>query len=249
MPGNNHGYHCPKCGSDENIKIVAQTWVRLSSDGTDGGGDMEWDDESRAACDSDDCWWYGKVKELAIQEEEDEDDLSEGYEFESLEECEAAGAHLSTTDDDGFCNLCGHDGQGHYQGAGDCDCPDEGEEGMSLYIVRNTCLGGQFRVAEGLKKASSLLRDEIEAWSNYRVINTAEGQSVVWHGAEFRATIRRDKQTGLLVKFCPEGSDHEFSIIGPFESSAALSFYMDPQTLHVVTQSGCFYEGEVGGGS
>lgn len=39
---------------------------------------------------------------------DDEEDSDAGeYEFDTLADCKASGRHLSTCDDDGYCNLCG----------------------------------------------------------------------------------------------------------------------------------------------
>lgn len=41
---------CPKCGSDEEIRIQCTTWVDLLPEGTDNDGDHVWDEKSPAYC-------------------------------------------------------------------------------------------------------------------------------------------------------------------------------------------------------
>lgn len=64
--GNQHGVHCPRCGTSEGIKISASVAVMLCQDGTDidGRDDTTWDDDSPAWCTASACGWRGRVVEL-----------------------------------------------------------------------------------------------------------------------------------------------------------------------------------------
>ena len=69
MYGNQFGFVCPECDSDENITIQAVQYVeaQLLPDGTtDNGGDIEWEDDSHASCG---CGWHGEVKDLIVRPE------------------------------------------------------------------------------------------------------------------------------------------------------------------------------------
>lgn len=64
----NHGICCPKCGSDDQIDVCANVWVRLCDNGTDAyeseNGDQEWDDDSPCSCNV--CDYDGTVGSFAI---------------------------------------------------------------------------------------------------------------------------------------------------------------------------------------
>jgi hypothetical protein len=51
--------------------------------------------------------WFEKQKEAIVDAFWEEDDRGE-YLYRSMHECLIAGEHCSDTDEDGFCNLCGH---------------------------------------------------------------------------------------------------------------------------------------------
>jgi hypothetical protein len=72
--GNQHGLHCPKCGSSECISICAEQFALLRTDGVDSDGDVTWSDNSAACCHEDGCNWTGSVAEL-IQREIDGETL------------------------------------------------------------------------------------------------------------------------------------------------------------------------------
>ncbi|MCB5177591.1 hypothetical protein [Microvirga lenta] len=66
-PGNQHGYQCPGCGSDEELAIRAEIWTALEPGGSDTEGDTPdhdhgWGDDADAACMK--CGWQGKVVDL-----------------------------------------------------------------------------------------------------------------------------------------------------------------------------------------
>ena len=67
--GNQHGFKCPKCGQGDQLSIAAVQWHDLLPDGTDNHGDVEWDDDSVAKCNS--CDWCGTVAQLKQVEMKD----------------------------------------------------------------------------------------------------------------------------------------------------------------------------------
>lgn len=54
---------CPKCGQDDALKVAVTTWKHLTSHGTEGDGDHEWDSESNMMCD---CGWGGRAGDCYI---------------------------------------------------------------------------------------------------------------------------------------------------------------------------------------
>jgi hypothetical protein len=67
--GNQFGYKCPKCGSDEHLSIQITTWTNLFPDGCDSGGDSEWEHNSQAVCGNHNCDWSGVVRDLRGDDE------------------------------------------------------------------------------------------------------------------------------------------------------------------------------------
>ena len=45
-----HGMSCPKCGSDDSIRVPISVWADLLPQGSDADGDHEWDHDSPAYC-------------------------------------------------------------------------------------------------------------------------------------------------------------------------------------------------------
>ena len=70
----NHNICCPKCGSDDQIDVCANVWVRLCANGTDvfgsENGDQEWDDDSPCSCHV--CDYYGPVGSFTSSEDFEE---------------------------------------------------------------------------------------------------------------------------------------------------------------------------------
>lgn len=59
---------CPKCGSDEQIMIIATVRIQLMEDGTEGGhggGGFEWDEHSPCTCDK--CGHSGEVEDFEAE--------------------------------------------------------------------------------------------------------------------------------------------------------------------------------------
>ena len=60
------GIACPKCGSDDDLRVVIRVVAELSADGTKPFGDQEWDDESPCVCNG--CEFAGYVGQFAVPE-------------------------------------------------------------------------------------------------------------------------------------------------------------------------------------
>lgn len=66
------GIKCPQCGQEDQFRIVVQTTVIMTDDGSEDdkmGGDQEWDDDSYIECC--DCHKAGKVAEFRVATDED----------------------------------------------------------------------------------------------------------------------------------------------------------------------------------
>jgi hypothetical protein len=55
IPGNQHGYRCPKCGSSHHLAIRAHLWTALHEYGSNPNGKTpedahQWDESDDAAC-------------------------------------------------------------------------------------------------------------------------------------------------------------------------------------------------------
>lgn len=60
---------CPKCGQEDQFKIVAETTVLVSDDGTeDCGGGYDWDHDSFCQCTE--CEHEGKLSDFYITKTE-----------------------------------------------------------------------------------------------------------------------------------------------------------------------------------
>lgn len=70
--GNQHGLHCPNCGSSRSVNICTEQMAKLTPDGTDEHGDVEWTDNSYASCGEWRCDWTGIVDQLIFVEINDE---------------------------------------------------------------------------------------------------------------------------------------------------------------------------------
>jgi hypothetical protein len=55
---------CPKCGSDEHLRVAIETWADLSPDGTDPVGDHDWNQYSGCRCTS--CDFNGAVENFHL---------------------------------------------------------------------------------------------------------------------------------------------------------------------------------------
>ena len=53
---------CPQCGNDSALKIAVKTLAHVTDDGAETFGDLEWDDQSFAACPA--CGREGKLGEF-----------------------------------------------------------------------------------------------------------------------------------------------------------------------------------------
>ena len=71
--GNQFGYLCPTCNEGSGLHIAVDSWARIYLDGTETGGDTQWDGNSAATCE---CGWSGKVHQFKIAEGFKEDDLA-----------------------------------------------------------------------------------------------------------------------------------------------------------------------------
>jgi hypothetical protein len=60
---------CPQCGNDSALKIAAKTLAHVTDDGAETFGDLEWDDQSFAACPT--CGKEGKLGEFRRSSPED----------------------------------------------------------------------------------------------------------------------------------------------------------------------------------
>ena len=58
------GLACPKCGDDDNLRLVITTWATLSADGTEPFGDHEWDDDAICRCNG--CKFAGVASDFAV---------------------------------------------------------------------------------------------------------------------------------------------------------------------------------------
>jgi len=56
------GMKCPECGQHEEFKIAGTSVFKVTEDGTDFGGDVEWDNQNYAECPE--CGWSGTVRAL-----------------------------------------------------------------------------------------------------------------------------------------------------------------------------------------
>lgn len=56
------GMKCPECGSYGPFDIVGTSLFSVHDDGTDGHGDVEWDDESLTMCPT--CNKVGKLQDF-----------------------------------------------------------------------------------------------------------------------------------------------------------------------------------------
>lgn len=90
---------------------------------------------------------YERIDELA---EWLDAEMEDEYEYDNPSDCNAAGVHLDDCDDDGYCNLCGHDDP-----CDDLDGPAPGD----YTITPCGSLGGKtaLAVVEGLSSVSSLV--------------------------------------------------------------------------------------------
>ena len=61
------GLACPKCGNDERLIIHGQSAFEVCDDGTDGHGDVEWDDGSHTRCPQ--CNFEGNLCEFREEQE------------------------------------------------------------------------------------------------------------------------------------------------------------------------------------
>lgn len=57
---------CPKCTNDAEIVIAVTTLARVTDDGAETHGDMEWDGDSFAECPQ--CEYRGTLAEFRTQE-------------------------------------------------------------------------------------------------------------------------------------------------------------------------------------
>ncbi len=55
---------CPKCSSDEHLRVAIETWAELSVEGTDPVGDHDWNQDSGCRCMS--CDFYGAVENFRV---------------------------------------------------------------------------------------------------------------------------------------------------------------------------------------
>jgi hypothetical protein len=60
---------CPQCGNDAALKIAAKTLAHVTDDGAETFGDLEWDDQSFAACPT--CGREGKLGEFRLPSSEE----------------------------------------------------------------------------------------------------------------------------------------------------------------------------------
>jgi hypothetical protein len=65
---NQHGAHCPECGTSDALSINTQTVHRLTPHGTEEVGDILWTEESTVQCAT--CPWHGVVSQLVINPNE-----------------------------------------------------------------------------------------------------------------------------------------------------------------------------------
>lgn len=61
------GIRCPKCKQEKEFFIEGTQLFRVTDDGAEGEGDIEWGDESRVSCASDECELTGELKAFRIE--------------------------------------------------------------------------------------------------------------------------------------------------------------------------------------
>ena len=75
--GNQHGFYCPSCGHDDELRISCCVQVYkayLLPDGIDyGGGDIDWADTDMAACGY--CGWEATVGDLLTENDDGWEDV------------------------------------------------------------------------------------------------------------------------------------------------------------------------------
>ena len=62
-----HGLCCPKCGSDDRIKVSITTWAVLLPEGSEQEGDHEWSYKSPAFCTE--CEFSGTACDFDVEEQ------------------------------------------------------------------------------------------------------------------------------------------------------------------------------------
>lgn len=58
------GYACPRCGYDEELRIICTTLVTMTDDGSDDIGDLEWDENSHGTCPK--CGFADKMEKFRV---------------------------------------------------------------------------------------------------------------------------------------------------------------------------------------
>lgn len=65
------GLRCPNCHQEDRFFIVGTTQFEVFDDGTEGHGDIEWDEDALATCAT--CEYQGKLEDFrALTEDEEE---------------------------------------------------------------------------------------------------------------------------------------------------------------------------------
>ena len=57
-----HGMTCPKCGSDQDLRVAFKGVCKMTANGSEDSGDHDWDDDSACWCAS--CYYAAKAKDF-----------------------------------------------------------------------------------------------------------------------------------------------------------------------------------------
>lgn len=61
------GVRCPRCGQEDEFRILGTSVFQVVDDGTIGHGDVEWDDDSHTLCPKHECEFEGPLREFQIE--------------------------------------------------------------------------------------------------------------------------------------------------------------------------------------